>query len=396
MLEPATSGDVGLRAFLTIGGSTLARHQLRLALALECEKIVCLSRGLSPNLIAIQHEAEREHVQFQVITDPRQLAGLVSSRDDLLVLADGLLAAPALARELLTGAHAVLVQPFEIGLPAGFERLDLNHASAGAMRIPGKCVEQLGELPPDYDMVSALTRIAIQAGVMLRSVPAELREGAGWRLIQDEAVAQALEAHWVQLHIGPSPGASPGPILARMAIRRFGPALLHAGSGGNVIAIASGFILLLAVAASWFGYTATGLFFVGLAWLCRMSASLLSKVEHDSLQLPPTRFPRALLYGWLIDVVIVLLVTHGTAELPFHNSLESAFAPLMLIGLLRILPRHGGQVWSAWLKDRLLLSTLLSIGAAAGYLPGIVMLLALLVLGAALFAPRPASRITGP
>ena len=37
MMEPAGSGQAVPRAFLRVGGATLARHQLGLALALECD-----------------------------------------------------------------------------------------------------------------------------------------------------------------------------------------------------------------------------------------------------------------------------------------------------------------------------------------------------------------------
>lgn len=383
-----------MRAFLAIGGSAIARHQLRLALTLECERIICLARALGPELIAIQHEAEREGAQFQVITDPRQLPGLVSARDDLLVLADGLLAAPAAARDLLTGPCVVLVQPVDAGVAAGFERLDLNQASAGAMRIPGKLVERLGELAPDCDVVSALTRIALQNGVGQKPVPAELRDGAGWNLIAHEAAAQALEGRWIELHIGKRDNASPGHLLAGLAVRRIGPALLHAGSGSEAVTIGSGLVLLFAFAASLFGHAAAGLLLVGLAWLGRTAASLLGQIERDSLHLPPTRFPRAFLYGVLIDITIVLLVARSVPGLPWHKGIESAFAPLMLVGLLRILPALGGGAWASWLGDRFLLALLLGLGAAAGYLASTVQLLAVLVLAAALFSPRSASRLT--
>ena len=65
-----------------------------------------------------------------------------------------------LFRSLLDEAPGVLVLPVEAGVAAGFERIDINHAWAGALRMPGRIVAGLGDLPADWNPVAALLRLA--------------------------------------------------------------------------------------------------------------------------------------------------------------------------------------------------------------------------------------------
>lgn len=394
MLEPAAAGLSLPRAFLRVGGFNVARHQLALVLSLECQRVVCIARELGPELLALQHEAERAGAQFHVITTPRQLARLVTANDELLVLSDGLLVAPQAAQSLLESGHSVLTLPVESGAPLGFERLDLNHAFAGAMRIPGRLAERLAELPSDYDAISALTRVALQAGIAQRMVPLEMRDGAHWRLVRDEAEAHIIESGWIDLYLQHSQTMSPGAAISRLGVRAFGPALLHAGSGGNAVAAAAGTMLLIGLGAGWFGAAALALLFCGIAWLLRCAAHLLSRIERVSLSLPPSRLPRQFLFGWLLDAILVLLIVWSVRPIAWQSWPEFALGPLVLVCLLRILPRVFDRGWTAWLQDRALLCILLAAAAAFGILRETVeAMAAFAALAGALFA-RAGSRLT--
>jgi hypothetical protein len=233
VLEPAASGEGLPRGLLRIGPATLARQQLGVALALDCQRIVCVAREIGPDLLALHHAAEKAGAQFHVVPGPRGLLGLVSAQDEVIVLADGLLAPPGMVRGLLEAGQGVLVQPVETGLAAGFERIDLNHATAGAMRIPGRLVERLADLPPDCDAASALTRVALQGGVPQR--PVSLAEGSAWHLVRSEDEAHLAEQQWIAEAGRDGAAPTPGMLLVRLLVRGFGPALLHAGTSSTMI-----------------------------------------------------------------------------------------------------------------------------------------------------------------
>ncbi|MFN5778513.1 MAG: hypothetical protein ACK44O_03435, partial [Novosphingobium sp.] len=62
MLETGTAP----RGALRVGGVSVAQEQLVLVLALGCERIFCLASRMSPDIAALQHEAERAGVRFQL------------------------------------------------------------------------------------------------------------------------------------------------------------------------------------------------------------------------------------------------------------------------------------------------------------------------------------------
>jgi hypothetical protein len=388
MMELAGDGAPTPRAFLHVGAWSIARHQLSLAIAIGCQRIVCIARGLDPELTALHHAAEAVGAQFHVISGARQLSALVTVADEIVVIADGLMVAPQRAVELLSGPHCVVVQPIEEGLAAGFERIDLNHATAGLMLIPGRLVERLTELPADCDVASALTRIALQSAVSQRELPAEARGGGGWKLIRSEIEASELETGWLATQLSAEAVTSPGTWLARSGVRSFGPALLHAGSGSNAVTAAGTVAFLLALVAGWFGFIGTGLILTGIGWLVGQSAGQLARIERAALLRDAPFVSRNVLVELAADAAIVVLTLWSYPAKFAIDWPHVVFPPIVLLGLLRILPRSLALRHVGWLEDRLLLALVLAFAAAAGHLLPVVQILALAALLAGIVLPR--------
>jgi hypothetical protein len=342
----------------------------------------------------LQHEAERAGVRLHVIPGARALAGLVTVNDELIVFTEGLLSAPQNAIALLETGHSVLVQPIESGLAAGFERIDINHAAAGAMRIPGRLIEGLAELPPDCDIPSALMRIALQAGIPPLPVPATAREGARWTLVHDEADAHAIEDAWIRLHMGENSLPTPGILLSRLSVLAFGPSLLHAGSGWVLVAVGALAVMLLALGAGWLGYTAVGLLLCAVAWALRRTAGLLERVEHDSLNMGRFPISREHVLGWLLDLELIVLIAWDMPLPPWESGIGRIFPPFILLCLARLLPRVLLRGWIAWLEDRALLALLLAMAAAFGVLMPAVEILTMVLAAAALLLSSGNSKLT--
>lgn len=396
MIEPAGPESMVPRAFLRVGGISLARHQLGLALALGCERIVCIARGLGPELVELQHVAEDHGARFHLVSGPRGLVGLITAHDELIVLADGLLAEPDEAVALIEQGPGVLVQPIELGQPAGFERVDLNHSAAGAMRLPGSLVERLAELPADCDAVSSLQRIAFQAGLAQRMLPPGLREGGAWRLLRDEGEAHLAEGEWFRQHTGITPASSISEIAARVAVRAIGPALMHSGSGGNAVGIFAFAAALLALGAGWFQFSATALFLCLVADILRRAASLLLRIERRSLRLSRSFLPRQLLFGWGLDIALVLILSWSQPRAPGEGLLAHAFPAVMLVAMLRLIPQLVVTRWIHWLQDRGLFALILGvIVVAAGGMPsGLIAALAVALALVGVAWPDRPSRLT--
>ncbi|WP_310530600.1 hypothetical protein [Novosphingobium sp.] len=393
MMEPASAGFDAPRAYLRLGGATLAHHQLALALAAGCERIACLAKAFDPELAALQREAERAGARFHMISGGRALSGLVTASDELLVLGEGVVVSPVDALELIAQAPAVLVLPAETAVPQGFERIDINHAGAGLMLLPGRLVERLNDLPPDADPASALLRIALQAGISQRMVPQSVSNDGRWLLVQDEAQAHAAEDRWMDRQTS-GLGHSPGMGLAAWLSRRFGAAMLHAGSGGSAPGIAGLTLLAMAVGSAWLEVPTLGLALLGAAWLVQRVGTIITGAQADSLGLGRGILSRPEPFGALLDIALVGVLIAVPSLVPGEPTWLRAFAPLVLIGLLRLLSQVLAERFSAWFEDRLLLALALAALGLAGLLPYAVPGLSIVLIVAGIILSRRRGELT--
>ncbi|MBH0113476.1 hypothetical protein I5E68_11005 [Novosphingobium sp. YJ-S2-02] len=389
MMEPAVSGQPSPRAFLRVAGASIARHQLGIALALDCQRIVCLARDMSPDMIAFQHACEQAGRQFNLVTAASQLSGLITANDEIFLFSDGLFADQEGAARLLDSARGqVLVQPIEGAQAAGFERIDINRASAGLARLPGELVERLRELPADYDTVSALVRIALQSGLLMTEVPSHLRSPSSWRLVHNEHEALEIEGEWLRTNTQSNGTGLVGQAIGRWAALTFGASLLHAGNASNVLSIS---ILVDCIAAFLLGW-------LGLAWagfLCAGAGAVmvdmhrrLRAAERRSLGESKPAVARADVLGWLLDAVLAGLCLWATPRLQHEDLLSWIFAPAMLFLLLNLLVRQIDVRHASWLEDRVLLSVLLAGAVLFGQVDGLVQFAGLGLVGLALLMPR--------
>lgn len=369
LMESIGADPGALRGYLPIGGRSVLRHQIGLAVALGARRIVVLAEGISGELVALQHVAEAGGAQFHVVATARALVPLLAPEDDVIVLGDGLLAMPDAVSDAIENGPVVLTLPGETAVPMGFERIDLNHAFASVMRIPGRIAAGLADLPAEWNAQSALLRLAVQARVTQRGVPAAMLEDGRWNIVRGEDEAHNTERLWLRLHTGLAGKAavSPGQRLAIMVVRRFGPALLHAGTRPALVGLAAGVVGLLAAGLGWLGNYALAFALMGAAWLVERVASLLGQVERDSLLASGLARRGTALFHALIDAGLVALAA-WRSELPDHPAVPpgaGAFAPvLLLIGVRLVSLVLAERPWAQWIADRLLLSLMLSIASA--------------------------------
>lgn len=373
-----TGGEPGAlaRASLAFGGCTIAERQLDFALAWGAERIVCLAAGLDPKVMELQRAAEGDGARFNLISGAQAMLGLVAAEDELLVLADGLLPLSQRALEALERGRTVLLLEAEAGVAAGFERVDLNHAWAGALAVPGSLVERLGALPPDIEPVSALLRIALQARIPERLLPEAVLGSGSWSLAGGPGQMAQREAAWLGAQLPAVSGFAPGRWLVRGAVSRTGANLLRRGTRPALFGIAAGVLGAGGVAAAWQAWPVAGLLLAGLGWLAGEAAGGLRAIARAGIRRKEgPAWPWATL-GWGIDAAFVAILAFASALSVPH----ALFAPLALLGLLRIAPRLVEGASSAALSDRALLAIVLAIAAAAGGLDATVQVLAILLL----------------
>lgn len=375
--------------FVLLGGRTIAEHQLDIALDFGCERILCLVNVMDQQLLPLQHRTERAGRLFHTVTAVRELSAIVTANDEVIMLAEGLMADRERALNVLESGTGVFVQPVEVGLAAGFERLDINNASAGMLRIPGRLIEELAQLSTDYDIGSALTRIALQDGIPMREVPAEARGGMQWQMISGDRQAVAIEHDWLVQQLGQSSPQSPGNWLARQGVLSFGSSLLHGGNGSAIMLGATLAALALSLGLASLEWPVAGFLGCAIAWIFYRIASLLRRIERPTVRTDGNPLDHFRVLGWLFDAQLVLLAVWSSDVESGGGITEHIFIPVIFLLLIRLLPQLHTMLASAWLSDRTILAFGFAILAAIGFLHWAMALSAVLLAGLALFATRP-------
>lgn len=396
-LEPATDAATP-RGLLRVGGRAIIQHQLGAAIAFGCERILCLADAHSSEIVALQRLAERGGLTFRILSNGHDLARQVLPQDEVLVFADGLLAAPKELAALAEVAQGLLCQPAERGLAAGFERIDLDHATAGVLRLPGILLTRLASLPSDWSPVSALLRIAAQAELPRLALPASLPDEGRWGLVRSEAEAQAFETRWLRLHTAGAVARGPGAWLAAELVQRLGPELLHSGARPRLVILMALILAVSGVGLGWAGFFAGGFVLLGLSWLVNDCAELLLRIDRESLPLPRRRFASDALFAWLLDSGFVFGVA-VRLEQPGEYALApipAGFLALTLFGLLRLLPRiFTDRAWAPWCEDRFLAGMLLFAVSLTDVFAPSLMAASLLMIALALVSTEPRPRGSG-
>lgn len=349
-------------AFRRFVGKTVLAHQIELAVALDCEQIICFASGVSQDMIACQKLAERAGARFSLIESNRQLAGLVTAADQLIILADGLLCDNTVALDHLGKQTAILAFPAEDAVPLGHERIDQNTAWAGVMHVHGSLAEKLNQLPEDSDPISSLLRIALQTGAKTMLMDDTLLKEGLWSLNEAPEVRTSREKAWFARLVTPAPYHAPGLAIAE----RVGLRLARDLMGGALerlpwlIAVASG------IGAA--GAVALERPLVGLG--CALAMTTATAIGNVFERLSSGGKPSSA--KWRIGTVIrlagdVLIAGLLSATITAPIGWLKLFIPLVLLALLWMGERRGASPWRISYADRIILLSVLYPAAIMGF-----------------------------
>ncbi|MCP5396692.1 MAG: hypothetical protein H6918_08155 [Sphingomonadaceae bacterium] len=361
-------------AFTRYGAHNLARHQLEQALDFGCEKIVVFCHGMSPDVLALQHVTEDVGARFHAITGSRPLSGLVSSADEILVLADGLLADGISLADLLGDRPGVTVMPAAKAVPAGFERIDGDRAWAGAMLLRGSMVERLADLPPDIDPASALLRIGLQGGTRMVPLPDIKDSSSDWILVREPGQLETASERAMLSRLKPSDWFAPLRAMADRLAGRSYTALVSKGISAAVVAAGAAFLALVSIVASWFAGAGAGFAVLALAAVIMMTAEAMERLDGEGKGVR-----RA---AWLLDGALL-----ATPLLPWQVQAWQAplFAGIMLLGWLHMAALGPDKRWSAAAGDRAALFIVLAFAGFASVLLPAMQVIAILAAGLTFF-----------
>lgn len=370
-------------AAVRLGGRPVAWHQLQAALALGCERVVCMIEAPGQALAALQRETEQREAKFHAIAHHRALSGLVSAADTLFAFAPGVLPDREWLSQALGARAGVVVLPADDAVERGFERIDRDRAWGGVLATRGDAVESLTYLPPDADPISGLLRVALQRGARCVEVPERWLNDGRWALLNDPQAAQRLEETWQARHVPAPAGEHVGEGLshrmARMLLSRAAdrPALAPTlFVGGAAVAIGGG-------VAGYIGHTLPGVVALALGTVISLTGERLGLFARAGFS--ETRRGR---WPDLRDAALDLSLIAIAASPQEFAGWPAPFAAAVLIATMRLAREDGVQRPVRVLGDRALVFTLLALAAAAGAFVPAAAGLALTGLAGRLFWPR--------
>lgn len=370
------------RAFQRLGGRFLLSWQVDLARDLGCSRIVCLADGESEQLDEVREQVEGFGLDFQMVRGPLPLVGLLTADQELVVIADGLVADRELVRELMGQGRGVVALPDDVGIEAGFERIDASHAWGGIIVTRANIAQQLADMPPDSDTISLLLRLALQAGTRLIPLDEEALESGDWLLVRERAALAQREETLLDRSVEQVSWSAPGLALSRRLARALAPDGLERGGTIAMELGALGLVGAIASASYDYAFPAVASFLAGS--FAFASGEALAGLK-SRLRGTGGAASRARLLHNLLDLALLAVLTLPATA---YNALERVFLPLMLIGLLRLAatlaPARGENAW----RDRTSVAFVLLVSAWFGSLEQTMAALCVATLGFCLFFRR--------
>lgn len=379
--------DGGRRAFQRLGGRPIIDWQMDLAIELGCKRVVCLGSNPTSDLDRLKKRAEQAGLEFHLINGPLPLVGLLSADQELLVVADGLIADRELVHSKLGEGRGVLALPDGPGIEAGFERIDATHSWGGILLARANIAEQLADMPADSDTVSLLLRLALQSGTRLIPLDESVLESGELLLLCEPAQLEARETALLDHGIERSPWIAPGTALGNMLARALAPGALERGPEAALAIGAIGLLGGPGLAA--YGWTLAGLASVAIACFAVNCGTALSGLRARLRGASP-RAKESRIIRTAQDLSLI-----GALSLPFSfaDALSGLFLPLLLVGLVHLAEQLADTRIAASWRDRSLLAVLLMISAWLDQLVPAMAGLSLFALAYCLFF-RPKTKIT--
>lgn len=334
-----------------LAGRSICARQLDLALHLGCGLVVLHGPGHPGEAVALRHRAEAAGARVVLIGSAHALSGAIPAQGSLLVLQPGLLPESPAAIAALREAAAILVVSAGPGAQAGFERIDLDRAWAGALVLPGTMLGRLAALPEDSDPAPALLRVALQQRLPEARLADGLLDGGDWCLIRTATMASAQVSGWLQRAAGaPDTGQLTRRLARQVLVGRLGAGAENARQFPALLALAAVLGGGALVAGWWqlaplaFGLVAVAALVVELlVGLARIRAAPFGN---------PGRWPQ------LRVATDLLLLAAGALVIGSPIAL-ALFVAFVLVAGLRLLDRQALPGWRGLLRDRGALSLLL-------------------------------------
>ncbi|MGY4396355.1 hypothetical protein ACVWZA_001535 [Sphingomonas sp. UYAg733] len=246
-----------LAATLPFGGLTLIEFQARLVVAAGVSHLVVVVARLTPELLGAISRIGRRGVSVDVVRNAVEAREKLHPLARVLVVADGLVTTGDVVESLVgLGQDALLTMSERDAMP-GFERVGADTAWAGLALLDPKRIAEVAAMPRDYDFQSTLLRVAAQAQVTHIAMSPGAAGGAHG--IERDSRTLADRGNVILAALVSKPTAWADRFLLAPLARLALPRLMARGVPSWVLSAVGVVLGIGALAATWFGWPATGI-----------------------------------------------------------------------------------------------------------------------------------------
>ncbi|MBC7986317.1 MAG: hypothetical protein H7X93_06555, partial [Sphingomonadaceae bacterium] len=162
--QDAEDGDDRLRALLPMAGRTLLEHQVRRAIRAGASHVVILVERIPAALNAALDRLKRDKLPVEIARDPSDAASRLHPSEDVLLVADGLVASHACFERMAASEAPSLLVVEDVREHEDFERIDAQWRWAGLALTDPDTMRETAAMVGDWDIQSTLLRRIVQRG----------------------------------------------------------------------------------------------------------------------------------------------------------------------------------------------------------------------------------------
>jgi hypothetical protein len=345
-----TSDGNNCAALFDMGGQPLIAHQISQLQQLGVERFFIEVEELPGALVALTESLRFDGVSVTYVRSPKELSGILSGDELLLVMCDGIIADNGLLKEIISTPSRYIVTLDGRDENNAFERIDLNSFWAGIALLDTKSVSAIAALPEGWSIRSSLLRQALQDAVPHRPLNQELLLAKHLRLVKTNAEAEQLGRETLRLNASKVSGFFEsklfGPIAAALA-----PRIRRSSFAKSVLQFSIPLLSVLSLAAALSGFAPIAVIVALMAMLLFQTSNLLQYNEKK-----PYMSKIYTVANWSFLACAFVFMAWKDAAQPYF----AVFPPLVALGLLllaRKLPIAG------WRKALLASPAFLAIAA---------------------------------
>lgn len=165
LISVSTEHEVGHgpAGMLPLFDGNVIEQQVRSVRNMGAEKIILLSPTMPGALLQYVDALKRQNIDAEIVRDTSDLGQYASENDDFIFLGDGILPAKPIEAQLSRKSVESIYVVTNADNYDSFERIDLSHRWLGIALLKAKRLEEISNIPDDWDVGSALLRTAVQS-----------------------------------------------------------------------------------------------------------------------------------------------------------------------------------------------------------------------------------------